>query len=141
MAEGLLKIIKKCFLFQQKVTFVLNILKFCLDFFGYVEKWLDKKAIINFKLYDVTSWETNKYNLHIANISRNKGNQAVKFGQFIEYNMRSIFLEKSYIKCGRETCSRAFSKKNKIDKLSGLTVCIFIQFVFIVRQAGTAKIY
>ena len=27
----------------------------------------------------------------------------MKFGQLIEYNMRNIFLEKLYTKCGRET--------------------------------------
>ena len=33
--------------------------------------------------------------IHILpNISRNKGNQTVKYGQSIEYNMRNIFLEK-----------------------------------------------
>ena len=36
--------------------------------------------------------------IHILpNISRSKRNQAIKFGQFIEYNMRPIFLEKSYL--------------------------------------------
>ena len=35
--------------------------------------------------------------IHILpNISRSKGNQIMKFGQFKEYNMPSIFLEKSY---------------------------------------------
>ena len=28
----------------------------------------------------------------------------MKFGHLIEYNMRNIFLEKSYTKCGGETC-------------------------------------
>ena len=28
-----------------------------------------------------------------TNISRNKSNQAIKFGQLIEYDMRSIFLK------------------------------------------------
>ena len=28
----------------------------------------------------------------LANISRSKDNQAMKFGQFIEYNMKNIFL-------------------------------------------------
>ena len=33
--------------------------------------------------------------IHIMpNISRNKGNQTMKFTQLIEYNMRNIFLEK-----------------------------------------------
>ena len=37
--------------------------------------------------------------IHILpNISRRKGNQAMKFGQLIEYNMRNIFVEKSYTK-------------------------------------------
>ena len=31
----------------------------------------------------------------LPDISRSKGNQTTKFGQVIEYNMRSIFLEKS----------------------------------------------
>ena len=33
--------------------------------------------------------------IHIlTNISRSKGNQAMKLGQLIDYNMRNIFLEK-----------------------------------------------
>ena len=32
----------------------------------------------------------------LPNISRNKGNQTVKFGQLIEYDKRNIFLRKSY---------------------------------------------
>ena len=32
--------------------------------------------------------------IHIfTNISRSKGNQAIKFGQLIEYNIRNIFLK------------------------------------------------
>ena len=49
--------------------------------------------------------------IHIfTNISRSKDNQAMEFGQLTEYNMRNIFLVKSYTKCGRETNSRSFSK-------------------------------
>ena len=33
-------------------------------------------------------------------ISEGKGNQTMKFGQLIEYNMYNIFLEKAYTKCG-----------------------------------------
>ena len=48
--------------------------------------------------------------IHIlANISRSKGNQTMKFGQLIERNMRLIFLQKSYTKCGGETIPRPFS--------------------------------
>ena len=49
--------------------------------------------------------------IHILpNISRSKGNQAMKFGQLIEYNMRNIFVEKSYSKCAGETIPRPYLK-------------------------------
>ena len=48
-----------------------------------------------------------------TNVSRSKGNQAMKFGKLMEYNMRNIFLEKSYTKCGGETIPRLFSEKSK----------------------------
>ena len=51
----------------------------------------------------------------LPNISRSKSNQTVKFGQLIDYNMRNIFLEKSYRKCGEETNPRSFSKKSKLN--------------------------
>ena len=41
-----------------------------------------------------------------------KGNQAMKFGQLVEYYMRNIFLEKLYTKCGGETISRPNLKLN-----------------------------
>ena len=50
------------------------------------------------------------------NISRNKGNETVKFGQLIEYNIRNIitwetfFFEKLSTKCGGETILRPFFK-------------------------------
>ena len=51
----------------------------------------------------------------LPNITRIKGNPTTKFGQLIEYNMKNIFLEKSYLKCGGETISRPFSKKSKFN--------------------------
>ena len=61
--------------------------------------------------------------IHILpHISGRKGTQAMKFGQVIVYNIRNIFLEKSYTKCDGETVPRPFSKKRKFS----------IQFVFIV---------
>ena len=51
----------------------------------------------------------------MPNISRNKGNKTMKFGQLIERNMRNIFLEKSYAKCGGETNPRSFSEKLKLS--------------------------
>ena len=52
----------------------------------------------------------------LPNISRSKDNQqAMKFGQLIEYNMRNIFAEKSYTKCAGETIPRFLSKKLKLS--------------------------
>ena len=57
--------------------------------------------------------------IHILiHISRNKGNQTMKFGQSTEYNMGNIFLEKSYTKCVRETIPRPFSKQFKTEYIS-----------------------
>ena len=54
--------------------------------------------------------------IHILpNISRSKGNQTMKCGQLIEYNMRNIFLGKSYTKGGRETSPRPFYEKSKLS--------------------------
>ena len=54
--------------------------------------------------------------IHILpNISRSKGNQTMKFGQLIDYNMGHIFVEKSYTKCAGETIPRSLSKKSKLS--------------------------
>ena len=53
--------------------------------------------------------------IHIlTNISRSKGNQAMKFSQLVEYNMRNIFLEKPSKKWDGETNPRRYSKKSKL---------------------------
>ena len=39
----------------------------------------------------------------------------MKFGQLIEYNMKNIFLEKSYTKCGGGTSPRPFPGKSKLS--------------------------
>ena len=48
-------------------------------------------------------------------MSRSKGNQRVKFGQLKEFNMASIFLEKSYKHCDGETSSRPFYEKSELS--------------------------
>ena len=50
----------------------------------------------------------------LPNISRSKDNQAVKFVQLIEYNMRNIVT--SYTKCGGETIFRFCYKKSKLGR-------------------------
>ena len=51
----------------------------------------------------------------LPNISRSKGIQTMKFGQLIEYNMRNIFLKKSYTKYDGETIPRPFSEKSRFS--------------------------
>ena len=51
----------------------------------------------------------------LPNISRSKGNQAMKVGQLIEYNMRNIFVKTSYTKCDGEISPRHFFKKLKLS--------------------------
>ena len=57
----------------------------------------------------------------MSNISRSKGNQTMKCGQFIVYNMRKIFLQKSFTKYGGETSPRLF----QIPSLKFYTVCFY----------------
>ena len=59
-------------------------------------------------------WQTIAIHI-LPKISRSKDNQTMKFGQLIEYNMRNIFVERSYTRCGGETISRPFSKKSKLS--------------------------
>ena len=58
--ENSLKIKKNLF-FMLKALFVLEIFTFLSLLFGYIEKRLDKKAKVNFKIYN---WPTNNYNAH-----------------------------------------------------------------------------
>ena len=50
----------------------------------------------------------------LPNISRNKGNQTMKFGQLIELNMKNNLLENLNTKYGGETSPRSFSEKLKL---------------------------
>ena len=53
---------KNIFYFLLKALLVLEIFKFLSWLFDYVEKRLDKKAKINFKIYEFTEWITSNYN-------------------------------------------------------------------------------
>ena len=77
----------------------------------------------------------------MPNISRSKGNQTIEFGQFIEYNIRKIFLKKLFTKCGGETILRPFSKKVKLSislhQKSGALYSLFLLYA----KLKTIKIY
>ena len=89
--KGPLKIIKNAFYFTLKALFILNIFKFLPWIFGHI-KQLDSEDKVNFKIYDVATWLRSNANTHI---NQYLDNEAMKFGQFMEYVTRKIFLEKS----------------------------------------------
>ena len=59
----------------------------------------------------------------------------MKFGRLIEYDIRNIFLEISYSKCGAETCPRPFSGKVKLSILWINT----LKFVSIISQVEGSR--
>ena len=95
----------------------------CLSVFDHFVKLALKRLISKLMISQLTK----QIICILRKISRTKGNQTMKFGQLIEFNMRNIFLEKSYIKCGGEMIPRPFSKKSKLsisrDQQSNLKVC------------------
>ena len=56
----------------------------------------------------------------------------MKPGHLVEYNLRNIFLVKSYTKCDGEAISRPFSKKSKLsislDQDSKVLYILFLLF-------------
>ena len=61
----------------------------------------------------------------MPNISRSKGHQTMKFGQLIECNMKSIFLEKSYTKSSGKTSFSKTSLYLSINSLKCYIVCFY----------------
>ena len=77
----------------------------------------------------------------MPNISRSKGNQTMKFGQLIEYNMRKLKKRKktSYTKCGGETSPRSLFWKIKIEHIFGLIIWNFIVCFYCILSWGLSK--
>ena len=73
-----------------------------------------KIRLISKSMASQPSKQTNGIHI-LPNTSRSKDDQAVKFGQLIEHNMRNIFVEKTYTKCAGETIPRLSSKKSKLS--------------------------
>ena len=49
--------------FTLKALFITEINKFFFSVFSHVRKRLDKKAKMNFKIYDITKWITNSQSM------------------------------------------------------------------------------
>ena len=104
------------FYFTLNALFVLKIFNVSSWLFGHVEKI----ALLEKYGWFQNPWCHNLVNKTVAihilpNISRSKGNQTMKFGQLIEYNMRIIFVEKSHAKCVGETIPRPLFTKLKLS--------------------------
>ena len=99
---------EKRFSFNVKSSFCSGDILRHLRLFGQVEKRLDKKTKVNFKI--LTSQTGQQIiAIHILpSILRNKSNRAMKFGQLIKHNVRYIFRWKSWRKWGKKTTSRPF---------------------------------
>ena len=111
---------KNAFYLILNAFFVLEMFTFLSWLFAYVETRLDKEAMVNFKIYNVTCW------------TANKANHAIKFGQLIKYCVRNIFLQKSCSKWGRETSSIllfVFLKKFYIRYKQVVSTLVLICFI------------
>ena len=97
-----------------KALFVLIRFKFLSRLFWSCKKRFDKEAKVNFKIYYVTDWETITKHI-LPNIPRNKGNQTMKCGQLIEYNMKYFFKKKSFTRYSGEISPRPFYKVSKLN--------------------------
>ena len=105
--ESPLKVIKNAFYFILKALFVLKIFRFLSWLFGHVNKLLEKKYKVNFKIYDVTTSLTHNCNTDIAQYLT----KLIIKTKLIEYNERNIFLQKSCWKWSREKFQTLFLKK------------------------------
>ena len=58
--------IKNAFHLMLRALFILEIFTILSWLFGYAGKRLDKKAIVNYKIYEVADWAGNSFHKHIA---------------------------------------------------------------------------
>ena len=121
------------FILPKKLFSFSRYLSFCLDFLVMQQNGLIRKIrlISNF-LTSQPGQQTIVIQL-LPVISKSKGNQTMKFSLLIECNMKNIFLEKSYTKCGGETSPRPFSEKLKLsislDQQSKVLYSLFLLYV------------
>ena len=99
---------ENAFNFTLKALFALKI--FCPNFSG--------DSLIRMLISKFVTSQTGKEITAIyilPNISRSKGNQVIKFGPLIEYNIRNIFHEEPHTKCGGGTFLRPFPNRSKLS--------------------------
>ena len=70
--ESPLKMMKNAFCFMFKALLIPQIFTLLSWLFGHVEKQLDKKAMVNFKIYDITDQTKFNYNTYTAQYLKKK---------------------------------------------------------------------
>ena len=87
-----LKMMKNAFYFTLKALFLHKIFKFSVNFWSRRKNGLIRKIRLTSK-FMTSQPDVQTIAIHILpSISRGKGNQTMKFDQFIEYNKRNILL-------------------------------------------------
>ena len=101
------------FISPQKFFSFSRYLSFCLKFLVLLQNGLLRKIRLTYKFMTSRPGKQTIVIHVLPNILRNKGNQAMKFGQLRKYNMKNIFVEIPYTKLGGETSPRPFSERLK----------------------------
>ena len=125
------------FISPEKLFLFSMYLNFCHDFSVMQKNGLIRKIRLISKF--MTS-QTGKQTIGIhmlLNISRSKDNRTMKFGQLIQYNMRNIFLDKSYTNVMEKIFSNPFLENQQKIWINSLKS--FIHFVFIVCQVESYR--
>ena len=86
--------------------------------------------------YDTINWEANITIQILPCISWSQGNQAIKFGQLIEYIMRNIFLKNYINNAGGEASPTPFQKIKiehiiSLDYQSVMLHSVFLLYVLV----------
>ena len=77
----------------------------------------------------------------MPNVSKSNEASDNKIGQLIECNMRNIFVEKSYTKCGGETSPTPFSEKLKFSISLDQYSKVLYNFFLLYDKLRTIEIY
>ena len=134
---------KNAFCFTSKALFVFKIIQFLSRLLSLAIKQLDQKKKKLISKFMTSQPGKQTIVIHVLpNILRNSDNQAMKFGQLREYNMKNIFLEKPYRKWGGETSLRPFSEKLKLGiSLDHQSEFLFSSFYCIKTKLLTTCFY
>ena len=135
----LFKIMSNVFISSQKLFSFLRYLDFRPEFLIHAGKRLDERAKANFKLYDITDWETNNYNKHIAQHLKKCWQPESEICQLIEYNMRNIFLENHTQGVVEKLIPDALMKKLKLS--ISLDQHFSMLYSLFKSKASSTKIY